>query len=181
MNEELARRIGVMVSLVERAPGKKLGRTAIMKLLYFLATLRNLRLGYRFSLYSYGPFDSDVLQDLDYAKSLDALVSRVIGYPRGYGYEIEPGPLSTAAKGLTTTFLDEHDEDLAWVIAEFGNLSASDLELASTIVYADREGGAANVQGLAQRVRDIKPHFSLPTIESSIERLISKGMLESIN
>jgi hypothetical protein len=30
-------------------------------------------------------------------------------------------------------------------------------------------------------VRDIKPHFSLPTIESSIERLISKGMLESIN
>lgn len=180
MNEELARRIGVMVSLVERSPGKKLGRTAIMKLLYFLATLRNVRLGYRFSLYSYGPFDSDVLQDLDYAKSLDAIVSRVIGYPRGYGYEIEPGPLSAAVKDLNPTFLAEHEEDLAWVIAEFGNLNASDLELASTIVYADREGGAANVQGLAQRVRDIKPHFSLPTIQDSIERLVGKGMLESI-
>src|SRR5262249_12172233 len=62
MTQELARRLATIVALVERSSGKSLGRTAVMKLLYFLSALRGVQLGYRFTLYSYGPFDSEVLQ-----------------------------------------------------------------------------------------------------------------------
>jgi len=182
MTEELARRIAVMVSLVERAPGKRLGRTAIMKLLYFLATLRNVDLGYRFSLYSYGPFDSEVLQDLDYAKNLSIISSRVVGYPSGYGYELEPGPDTTSARSFDARFLRQHESDLIWVINRFSRLSASDLELTSTIVYADREAsGDTDINTLAQSVRDVKPHFSIQKISEWIGKLSGEGLLQSIH
>lgn len=179
MTEELARRIAVMVALVERAPGQQLGRTALMKLVYFLSVLRNVNLGYHFSLYSYGPFDSEVLQDLDYAKSLQAITSRVVGYGSGYGYEIQPGPDAPAVKALASKFVHRHAADIEWVMRAFGKMGAADLELASTIVYADRESDDNSIMSLAQRVRDVKPHFSLPKIRETIRKLSESGLIES--
>src|ERR1700674_384358 len=65
MNQELTNRLAVLTRLVKRSPMKDLGRTAIMKLAYFLTIVRDVPLGYRFTLYSYGPSDSSVLQDVD--------------------------------------------------------------------------------------------------------------------
>jgi hypothetical protein len=62
-------RLGVLAALVAQAPGK-LGRTALMKMAYFLQTIKGVSLGYDFRMYTYGPFDQDVLDDLSTARGL---------------------------------------------------------------------------------------------------------------
>ena len=64
-------RLAVLSDLVQRAPGR-LGRTAIMKLAYFRQTVKEVPLGYNFRLYTYGPYDGDVLTDLSQAEAMRA-------------------------------------------------------------------------------------------------------------
>ena len=65
-------RLALISTLAERTTGKPLGRTALIKLCFFLQTMRSVPLGYHFTLYSYGPFDPDVLADLNSAEALGA-------------------------------------------------------------------------------------------------------------
>lgn len=175
-------RLAVITWLAENAGG--LGRTALMKYCYFLQVVCGVPLGYRFSLYSYGPFDSDVLSDLDITESMAGVKSSVVYYPGGYGYRIEPGDRSDRMKQLGEAFIGTHGKQLQWVVDHFRGLDASDLELASTLVYSDREafrkGEMLTINELSRRVRDLKPRFSIQQIESSGERLREQGLLKSI-
>ena len=73
MNEELQRqRLSAILAVVKRRGRQGLGRTALMKFLYFLQQVRGVDLGYNFTLYTYGPFDAAVLEDLSSTTSLGA-------------------------------------------------------------------------------------------------------------
>jgi uncharacterized protein len=174
-------RIAVITLLAEKSA--QLGRTALMKYCYFLQTLRRVPLGYSFSLYSYGPFDSDVLADLDAAESVGGVKTEIEYYPGGYGYRIEPGIRKEGAKHRGADFLQRHEADINWVLNQFGSLNASQLELASTIVYSDREamikGEKLSAEQLAQRVQDLKPHFSSVQILVLLSDLRGRGLLRA--
>ena len=58
----MLQRTASIAELVRKASAG-FGRTALMKCLYFLQTVHRVPLGYHFGLYTYGPFDSDVLSD----------------------------------------------------------------------------------------------------------------------
>jgi hypothetical protein len=66
-------------------------------------------------------------------------------------------------------------------LKEFGHLSAPDLELVSTIVYADRESADkkehVSFSELCRRVKEIKPRFPDAYIERKIRQLARKGLL----
>lgn len=175
-------RIAVITRLVEKSPN--LGRTALMKYCYFLQTLRRVPLGYSFSLYSYGPFDSNVLADLDATESVGGVKTEVVYYPTGYGYRIEPGTRTEAAKRWGAQFLNRYEDDLDWVVAQFQNLNSAQLELASTIVYSDREASAKSEQPslerLIQSVHNVKPHFSHSQIQSLLMDLKNRNLLKSV-
>ena len=180
MNIEI-NRIAVITLLAEKSA--KLGRTALMKYCYFLQTLRRVPLGYSFSLYSYGPFDSDVLADLGAAESVGGVKTEVEYYPGGYGYRIEPGIRKDGAKRWGADFLQRYESDIDWVLEQFGTLNASQLELASTIVFSDREaaikGEKLASEQLAQRVQDIKPHFSTAQILDLLSDLKKRNLLKT--
>ena len=165
-------RLAVIAAMAERAPFKTLGRTAVMKCAYFLQILRGVPLRYGFSLYSYGPFDAEVLADLAYAESLGIVRTEVVEYPRAYGYEIKPGPTIESAKQTAAPFLSTYEGDVIWVMQRFGRRSAADLELDSTIVFVDREltSEAKKVTHaeLAERVRKVKPQFTRERILSHV-------------
>jgi hypothetical protein len=175
--------LAVIAVMAERAPFKNLGRTAIMKCIYFLQVLRGVPLRYSFSLYSYGPFDADVLADLAYAETLGIVTTQVVAYPNAYGYEIKPGPSIESAKKAASEFLNHHSEDLDWVMQRFGRRSAADLELDSTIVFIDRELARDAKQStnseLALRVRKVKPQFTNERILSHISS--SKDLLKAVS
>ncbi len=161
--EGLWRKLGTIIGLVEQSPQETLGRTAIVKLLYLLQEVRGVPLGYDFRLYTYGPFDSDVLDDLETAQSFQALHVKTVLFPSGYGYEVKAGAKAEALKECVADWLASHRSDLAWAVENFAARSASELELLATIVYIDREfagqPGPRQLLDLAQRVRVVKPRF----------------------
>ncbi len=177
-------RLAVVARLVCKAPGQKLGRTALMKLMYFLQELKEVPLGYDFRLYTYGPFDSEVLSDLGTATNLNKVVERTVIYARGYGYEITPGKhAGQLSRQLETTDADIADQIDA-VVDEFGMFGAAELELRSTILFVDREmsrSGLATTAGtVIERVRQIKPHFDEKAIVDRVTEMQQKGWLRSI-
>lgn len=183
MNEDLARRIGLIVEIVHEATGP-IGRTALMKLLYFLSTVKKVDVGYQFTLYSYGPFDSTVLSDVEYATEIDAVRSNKVHYPNGYGYELEPGPKAAQALKWDKAFVQSVRPSVKWAVDSFAQMSAADLELASTIVFAERQLRRQNSKVsqfvLTTTVREIKPRFTEAQILTQIDSLKSKNVIQSL-
>ena len=183
MNEIDKARLGLIPALAERAAAGHIGRTALMKYLYFLQTIRGIPLGYNFSLYSYGPFDSDVLADLSSAEALNVVKVTPVEFAGGYGYRIQPGERAASAKTAADRFLTKYKGDIDWLFSTFGGLNSSQLELASTIVYVDNELGELkrqqSVADISSRVHEIKPHFTRTEIRKFAEDLLERGVLTS--
>jgi hypothetical protein len=177
-------RFAVFATLAEQAPSKCLGRTALMKFAYFLQEARGVPLGYDFTLYSYGPFDSALLNDLDYAQTLGAVTVTAVSRGKNYGYDIQPGEKADEIKAKACEFLARYRDDFDWVIAEFGNLRAVELELASTIVYADREALAAGekltLRELTRRVLAVKPRFTESEAGATVDDLLRANLLQTV-
>lgn len=179
-------RLALIVTITElmAARQKDFGRTAAMKFIYLLQTLKNVPLGYNFSLYSYGPFASPVLDDLSYAETLGAVTEKVLYFSGGYGYDIKPSEAAHELKTKGNHFLQQYQSSINWVIDQFADYSASALELISTIVYADQEMKTKQTSmpllALVQLVREIKPHFTNAQIERHTKELLRKGLLSSV-
>jgi uncharacterized protein len=178
MSANQIERLALIAAMVEKAPGR--GRTALMKYCYFLQAIRGVPLGYSFTLYAYGPFESDVLADLGSCEAMGAIVETVVEYPRSYGYRITPGAALDEVKDLAPVFVARYEPDVAWVVEAFGTLTAAELELVSTVIYADRSLRQATKEELVQVVHGVKPHFTLERIRGYVERLQSKGLLGSL-
>ena len=152
--------------LAQASPAKWIGRTALMKLLYFLQEARDVPLGYHFTLYSYGPFDAAVLNDLGGAEAL-GLVRSTLDVTK-----------------LGGDLLREHKGDIDWVLAEFGSKTAADLELESTIVFVEREtsrgGEQVPIESIVGHVHDVKPHFKETEIKGRVEALMERGLLHNV-
>jgi uncharacterized protein len=183
MNEIDKVRLGLIPALAEGARTGCIGRTALMKYVYFLQTLRGLPLGYSFSMYSYGPFDPAVLSDLDSAQALNIVKSEPVQFAGGYGYRIKPGPRAALAKEEAGSLLAEHKADFEWLFSSLGHLNSAELELISTIVYVDQEllqsAQQISTQEMVTRLQEIKPHFDRERIEAFVEDLLQKGMLKA--
>lgn len=173
------RRLDVIEALLREA-GQNLGRTSIMKCLYFLQEVEKIPLGYRFRLYTYGPYDPEVLSDLDHAEALGRIQSRLVTFPngnQGYLYRVASAKPKSAPSG-------EHRTKIAEVARAFAGRSAGDLEMASTIVFVDRHhqraGRTVPVEQLIAEVQEIKPHLERDRIRSEIEKLRGMGYLEAV-
>src|ERR1700722_1018301 len=179
-------RLELFCQLVGQTP-RVLGRTGVMKLAYLLQTVKGLPLGYDFRLHTYGPFESDVLNDLGTAEALGAVTSKMVPFASGsgYGYEFYSGGNREFVRRKAGTAVSNYQADIQWALEEFGNRSAAELELLSTIIYADREAKQReeqlSMQELAKKVGEVKPHFTQQHIVSKIEELIQKDLLIAVS
>src|SRR5260370_21838815 len=175
-------RIALIADLGARAPTKP-GRTALMKCMYFLKVLKQVPLPYNFGLYTYGPFDSNVLDDIQYAEALGAVESTLVEYPKATRYEYQRGPKLEEVEKQASEFLHRHKKSVDWVLSEFGDRSAIDLEMASTLVYVDRaiseKKARATIADLARKVHEVKPHLALDKIVREARTLKDKGLLQA--
>ena len=173
-------RLGVLTRLVERSTCK-LGRTAVMKLAFLLQVVKGVPLDYNFRLYTYGPFDVDVLTDLAQAESLKAVESSMVQFNGGYGYEFSRGSDWEAVIALAGPELATYDDEIGWALREFASKTAGDLELLATIVYADRDALRQNERltfaELCRQVKAIKPRFADEYILKNIASLSEMGLL----
>ncbi|RKX42659.1 MAG: restriction endonuclease, partial [Thermotogae bacterium] len=131
-------RYALIVELADRFKERipKFGKTLLQKMVYLLQEVYGVNCGYRFELYTYGPFSSELLQDLDLVESLGGVT--VVPVISGVGgYMILPGEYSELLKKKAESFLSDEKtlSALDNVVKNFGNYLAKDLELRSTIIY----------------------------------------------
>ena len=170
----------VVSALHRRSP--QLGKTVLQKVVYLLQDLVRLPIGYRFQFYTYGPFSVELLQDLDLVEGLGGVkINRVVSLTGGF--EILPGDRADDLIRKADNWLKEQgaDDAISRIVADYGHLSARDLELRATVVYVVRDLELRGTIGDNGRVKevvgDLKPRFGAREIEGAILELDRKGYL----
>ena len=169
-------RMAIIAAIARRQPG--LGRTAMMKYLYLLQTLRRVPLGYRFELYLYGPYTTDVLDDIASAEQWGLLREEAAEY----GYRIHPCELEENLPQKAKSFAERYREEIEWVISKFSRFSAAELELIGTIFwvydYGCKEGKPYDRDRLMEVVLRLKPHFTEQMASRIVRELEELGIFE---
>lgn len=176
-------RYALIVELAQRLQTKRtqFGKTALLKLIFLLQEVYDVECGFEFKLYTYGPFTSQVLQDLDRVETLGGV--EVTSNPTDLGgYRIGPGKYASTISKMAESYFEEHKDKISELIEDYGHFSAKDLELRATIVYVAREmkrdEESLTFDGLVKRVHDIKPYFPVSEIKSVVEELQAKEHVE---
>ena len=136
-------------------------------------------MGYRFSLYTYGPYSAEVLADLEYAKLRKQVDVEYLGDPHG-GFKITPGG-KAGSSGMQTGAIGNYSDKLRDLVEHFGAFNARDLELRTTSIFLwkrIRPTKPENLNSVVETVRHLKPHFSEMTIRSAINSLINDGIIQ---
>ncbi len=146
------------------------GKTALQKLVFFTQEVYKVDCGYDFKLYSYGPFDSQLLSDLDMVAHWGCVSIIRVNDSLG-GYRIDPTESVDSIRDRAVEFLDTESTRNALndLISTYGSMTARDLELRATTVYVAQDLHAKGEQSTLERVRhlvgQLKPKFSSDEIE----------------
>jgi uncharacterized protein YwgA len=160
------------------SPSHQFGKTALQKVIYFLQELYGVNCGYDFTIYSYGPFDSQILADLDIVEQFGCIQINTVLSGTG-GYSIVPTPSVDSIRAKASSFLNATTtiEAIDAVISNYGNKTAKELELRATIfyVYKDLKKSAdrPSTQSIQEIVHSIKPKFSSADIYDAISEMIT--------
>jgi len=160
----------------------KIGRTALVKLIYLLQENLNVPVGYDFSLYTYGPFAKEILDDLDYLSYLDAVKTEVADGR----YDILPGENSVIdyIDKEAKPFIEENKEKISDIVEKFGSLPAKSLELITTIHFVVNDYKENNIdfmeKDIARLIHEIKPYFSEDEVLENIDKLKQNGLIDII-
>lgn len=166
----LSNRKNVIIKMLQENPG--MGKTAVMKTMYMLQQVKHIDLGYEFSIYTYGPYNADVMEDIDELVSDGFLSSNIYFYKDYIGYT-----LSTTDSGVraVSNLKDKDIVALEEILDFVKGKSAKELELYSTIIYVEdwylKNEKANNVDAIINKVHELKPHFSTKAIQSAYARL----------
>ena len=156
---------------------ENLGKTAVMKMVFILQQVHNVNLGYKFDIYTYGPYAAKVTEDLE------ALIQRRLVDASIYEYNNSPAyklAISNEGKNIISPLSEGDEQNILRVLDLFGEKKATDLELDSTIIYI-KNRYVKNEWDLAKEdivndVHEIKPHFSCDAISSAYDSLERAGI-----
>jgi phytoene dehydrogenase-like protein len=179
-NPSNGRQPGLIVEFSHRLAGinPRFGKTALQKLVYLAQETRGVPAGYQFTFYNHGPFSSELADDLAYLGWLHAVDIAYLDGGRG-GFRISTGPEAERVLAEASDFLRRHAPSIERIVADFGTLTAKDLELRATIVFVERDSRAQSqplaAETLAEQVQDLKPQFSRGQIRDAIRELAARG------
>ena len=168
---ELARR------LEDKSP--QFGKTVFMKLAYLLQELYDVPLGYRFSLYTYGPYSPEVLGDLEYAKLRRQVNVEYLEDGPG-GFRITSSE-RVGSSGEQDGRISDFGDALNNLIEHFGTFTARELELRTTSIFLWKRMTYPTVtedfNKLVETVHQLKPHFEKTEIRFVIKSLVEDDII----
>ncbi len=179
------KRYGLIAELAVRLEIKspQFGKTSLQKMVYLLQEIFNIDCGYDFEFYTYGPFASQILQDLDLVEHMGGVSVQPLR-SSNWGYEIHPGGQSELIREKASDFLNAPKVSgaISSLVGEFGNYCARDLELRSTVVYVERDfkrhDGPTSTREAIRIVKQLKPKFAADEILDVVEDLKSRKYIE---
>lgn len=172
----LSKRKNVIIKMLQENPG--MGKTAVMKTIFMLQQVKHMDLDCEFSIYTYGPYNADVMEDIDELVTDGFLSSSAYSYKDYIGYTLS----ATDAGTKSVASLKDADTVALKEILDFvRGKSAKDLELYSTIIYVEdwylKNDKTHDVAAIIKKVHELKPHFSEETIQKAHTCLSKKKFL----
>lgn len=178
---EISKRMSLISKIVELRPS--LGKTAMMKFIFILQQVYKVPLGYDYEIYTYGPYSSEVMEDIQLASDYNAISINTVRFPSGHlGYELKPTEKTKSIVEKEQNFVQNHNDSISAVVRLFGHKTAKELELSSTIIYMYsnycHNEWDNSIYEIAQSVKNIKPHFDIELIKEEYTQLKNLGILE---
>lgn len=161
--------------LKNRSP--KFGKTILQKLVYIIQEIYGVPCDYNYILYNYGPYSSELANDLSYFTLLEGVNVEW----SGKGYEISPSAKTEHFKERANDFLAKNKDVILKTIENFGSMSAKELELRSTIIFVDKQITNLDEEQkkdmIVNKVSEIKPHFTVEEIKNAYDELLDQQFL----
>lgn len=183
MTVSIWNKYAIVVYLVKKYANQgHLGRTVLQKLVYLLQVLFNINCGYDFKFYTYGPFSSEILSNIDIMERYHAIKTHRVDYGCGYlGYEIESASECDKVLDRSQEFISKNRDNIDRMLDIFQGKTAEQLELYATIVWVDRDikTTSHSSEEICSIVKELKPKFDIGTINSGIEFIKSHNFLTS--
>lgn len=178
---ELSKRVSLIAKIAEQKP--LLGKTAMMKFIFILQQVYKVPTGYDYEIYTYGPYSSEVMEDIQLTAEYKAIRVNIVTFPNGYfGYQLNPTETVKNIIDKEKEFVDSCSEPISEVIRIFGDKNAKELELSSTIIYLYsnycHNNWDSSVEEISQGVKKIKPHFDVDLIRDEYRELDELGILK---
>ena len=149
-----------------------------MKLAYLLQEVYRVPLGYRFTLYTYGPYSLEVLGDLERLKFRGGVNITYLGNEAGF--RITPGQRAEQIIEYNNA-VRGYDDQIDSLVQRFGHFRAKDLELRATTVYMwnnVRPSGDTAVDEVVKLVHVLKPRFGEQEIRSAVDELVENDAVK---
>lgn len=172
----LSNRKNVIIKMLQENPG--MGKTAVMKTIYMLQQVKHMDFGCEFSIYTYGPYNADVMEDIDELVTDGLLSSSAYSYKDYIGYTLSA---TDSGKKVVSNLKDKDTASLKEILNFVEGKTAKELELYSTIIYIEdlylKNEKTNNVSAIVKKVHEIKPHFSKETIQKAYACLSAENFL----
>ncbi|HKM17125.1 MAG TPA: restriction endonuclease [Limnochordia bacterium] len=178
-------RYGLIVELTGRIQdvSSQFGKTAMQKMVYLLQAVYEVEFGYNYNFYTYGPYSADLSRDLKIIEHHGGIEINYVN-SETRGFRIKQGANHTQFAEKAASSIRRAKSKMDAAISEFGEYNARELELRSTIIYAERDlrenGESLSLNRFVELVYNLKPHFEPDYIVEVIGELEKKGFI-SIN
>lgn len=152
-----------------------LGKTKLHKLVYLIKEIGKVPVGFNFRFYNYGPYSDSLAETLDFVASLQGVKMK---YDASVNmYEITAGENAEKLVEKANPELQTNKDAIDRILAAYGNKTAKELELITTILYSNKNYDAKSVEILTQTTKNLKPRFTIHEIQASIRQLQTAGLL----
>lgn len=172
------KRENAIVYLLEHLKGKQVGKKSIQKLVYFLQVF-GVDLNYRYKMYHYGPYCSELSRDLNVMNMMGTI--NIEDASSTDGYSISATNSDTKSDDEIQQFLDSHKQSFHRLLSDFKRCSAKKLELYATIHFVERvlqeRAQDSGKDDIVQKVRIIKPKYSTNNIMQAYNYLLNKSII----
>jgi uncharacterized protein len=155
------------------------GRTAVQKLMYFLQAL-GVPVGYRFSIYHYGPYSDEIPREIDWLLADGVIVDKA-GQQHYSNYA--PGENWSDLVDLHRKDIESWRSQIAAVVNAMIPLSPNRLELLATLHYAYRlelaQGSSADMKDrvLARFTGFKGTKFADEDLSNTYDQMVRAGLV----
>ena len=157
-----------------RDRGSWSGETHVQKATYLLQNLMGVPLNFDFILYKHGPFSFELRDAISSMRADGVLELEHQPYPYGPSMVV-PDERRTWVEASYPRALKRYQSDLDFVANWIGNKKVSTLEQLATALYVtlEEDRGRTSTER-AQRIRELKPHVTMPEATQAISELDGK-------
>jgi len=168
-------RMGIISEIIEQTEYLKIGKTKLQKLIYLAQYLNDIKLGYHFSLYNYGPYCEGLVIDTENVLFRGYIESQ---YKE---CQIHFHRTKITIRTKIDDLVQDYREMIETLVRKWGKYQAKDLEIITTMLFIDNEiyerGKSINKEDFMKKIKTIKPKYS--DFESMHNILVTEGLFKN--